>query len=103
MQLAAKQVSELMRAFPGLSSRSTSKAIQPFGEAGRSHAAIWEWVQKFSPKRLYRCKRVSAFLIDETMLQIGTDEAWLWVAVELIQYTNKFLDLHLKTYEYDSC
>jgi len=37
------------------------------------------------------------------MLQIGTDEAWLWVAVELIQYTNKFLDLHLKTYEYDSC
>ncbi|MGA7044600.1 MAG: hypothetical protein WCF06_03725 [Nitrososphaeraceae archaeon] len=37
-----------------------------------------------SPKRLYRCKRVSAFLIDETMLQIGTDEAWLWVAVELI-------------------
>jgi len=42
-----------------------------------------------SPKRLYRCKRVSAFLIDETMLQIGTDEAWLWVAVELIQYTHK--------------
>ena len=25
--------------FPGLNSRSTSKAIQPFGEAGRSHAA----------------------------------------------------------------
>ena len=34
------------------------------------------------------------------MLQIGTDEAWLWVAVELMQYINKFLDLHLKTYEY---
>jgi transposase-like protein len=28
--------------------------------------------------------RVSAFLIDETMLHIGTDEVWLWVAVELI-------------------
>ncbi|MGA9170751.1 MAG: hypothetical protein WCF03_15155 [Nitrososphaeraceae archaeon] len=34
--------------FPDLNSRSTSKAIQPFGEAGRSHAAIWEWVQKQS-------------------------------------------------------
>ena len=64
--------------------RSTSKAIQPFEEQGRSHVAIWKWVQRFSPKRLYHCKRVSAFLIDETMLQIGTDEAWLWIAVEPI-------------------
>ncbi|HZC21602.1 MAG TPA: hypothetical protein VE223_08155 [Nitrososphaeraceae archaeon] len=67
--------------FLGLSFRNTSKAIQPFGEEGRSHVDIWKWVQRFNPKLLYRCKRISAFLIDETMLQIGTDEAWLWVAV----------------------
>src|SRR6188472_3683217 len=36
------------------------------------------------PKRLYCCKRVSAFLIDETMIHIGSDEAWLWIAVEPI-------------------
>ena len=37
------------------------------------------------PKHLYCCKRrVSAFLIDETMLQIGSTEAWLWVAIEPI-------------------
>ena len=71
--------------FLGLSFRSTSKAIQPFGEEGRrSHVAIWKWVQRFNPERLYHRKRVSAFLIDETMLQIGTEEAWLWVAVEPI-------------------
>jgi transposase-like protein len=70
--------------FLGLSFRSTSKAIQPFGEEGRSHVAIWKWVQRFNPIRLYCCKRVSAFLIDETMLQIGPDQAWLWVAVEPI-------------------
>jgi len=75
---------ELYLYFPGLSFRSTSKAIQPFEKEGRSHVAIWKWVQRFSPKRLYRCKRVSAFLIDETVLQIGTDEAWLWIAVEPI-------------------
>jgi putative transposase len=34
------------------------------------------------PKHLYRCNRISAFLIDETMLQIGSsNEAWLWVVV----------------------
>jgi putative transposase len=58
----------------------TSKAIQPF-EEGRSHVAVWKWVQKFNLKH---CKRVSAFLIDETMLQIGAEEAWLWVAAEPI-------------------
>ena len=51
---------------------------------GRSHVAIWKWVQRFNPERLYHRKRVSAFLIDETMLQIGNEEAWLWVAVEPI-------------------
>ena len=70
--------------FLGLSFRNTSKAIQPFEEEGRSHVAIWKWVQRFNPKRLYCCKRVSAFLIDETMLQIGSTEAWLWVVIEPI-------------------
>jgi putative transposase len=60
--------------FLGLSFRNTSKAIQPFDVKGRSHVAIWKWVQRFNPKRLYSCKRVSAFLIDETMLQIGSDD-----------------------------
>ena len=72
--------------FLGLSLRSTSKAIQPlFGEEGRrSHVAVWKWVQKFNPTRIYHCKRVSAFLIDETMVQIGAEQAWLWIAVEPI-------------------
>jgi len=72
--------------FLGLSFRNTSKAIQPlFGEEGRrSHVSVWKWVQRFNPRHLYRCKRVSAFLIDETMIQIGYSEAWLWVVVEPI-------------------
>jgi putative transposase len=71
--------------FLGLSFRDTSKAIQPlFEEKGRSHVAIWKWVQRFNPKHVYCCKRVSAFLIDETMVQIGSDEAWLWIAIEPI-------------------
>jgi len=82
--------------FLGLSFRSTSKAIQPFGKEGRSHVAIWKWVQRFNPERLYHRKRVSAFLIDETMLQIGNEEAWLWVAVEPIhkQILGVYLSRH---------
>jgi putative transposase len=69
--------------FLGLSFRDTSKAIQPF--IGRSYVAIWDWVQRFDPKRIYpfkNKKRIVAFLIDETQIQIGSTEAWLWVAIE---------------------
>jgi hypothetical protein len=41
--------------------------------------AIWKWVQRFNPRRLYCCKRISIFLIDETMLQIGTDSNHLGI------------------------
>jgi transposase-like protein len=69
--------------FLSLSLGSTSKAIQPFEEGG-SHIA---WVQKFNPKHLYHCKRVSAFL-NETMSQIGAEEAWLWAACRTNTQTN---------------
>ena len=86
--------------FLGLSFRNTSKAIQPlFGEEGRrrSHVAVWKWVQRFDPKRLYHCKRVSAFIIDETMIQIGSDEAWLWIAIEPTNTQTNPWSLHFKT------
>jgi hypothetical protein len=27
--------------------------------------------------------RITAFIIDETQIQVGSDEAWLWVVVSL--------------------
>src|ERR1051326_8047177 len=87
--------------FLGLSFRSTSKAIQPFGKEGRSHVAIWKWVQRFNPERLYHRKRVSA-LIDETMLQIGNEEALVMGCCRTNSQTNSW-SLSVKTQEYDSC
>ena len=49
--------------FLGLSFRSTSKAIVLFEE--RSHLAVWKWVQRFRPNKIYVRKRVVAFVIDE--------------------------------------
>ena len=44
------------------------------------------WIdEEFDPKHLYpnkRKSRITAFIIDETQIQIGPNEAWLWVAVE---------------------
>jgi transposase-like protein len=55
-----------------------------------------------NPTCLYCCKRVSAFLIDETMLQIGSNEAWLWVAMEPIH--KQILGLYISRHkEYDNC
>jgi transposase-like protein len=68
--------------FLGLSFRNVSRAIKPFVQS--SHVAVLEWIQKFNPKQIYPCKRVSAFLIDETMVQIRNTKAWLWIAVEAV-------------------
>src|SRR5215217_4963646 len=74
--------------FLGLSLRSTSKALEPF--VNRSYVAIWYWIQEFDPKYVYpnkkKSSRITAFVIDETQIQIGSDDAWLWVAIEPIRH-----------------
>ena len=68
--------------FLRLSFRSTAKALNPFVDK-RSHVTVWNWVQQlFNPNKFYlKRSRATAFIIDETMLQIGSDYAWLWVAI----------------------
>jgi len=61
---------------------NTAKALDAFVEK-RSHVAVWNWVQLFNPNKFYlKRTRVTAFIIGVTMLQIGSDYAWLWVAAE---------------------
>ena len=66
--------------FLGLSFRCVSNALDPFVK--RTHVAVWKWVQAFDPKYLFHVKRVDAFLVDETYVQVGSFEAWIWVAIE---------------------
>jgi putative transposase len=68
--------------FLGLSFRSVSLALDPFVK--RSHSAVWQWVQRYEPHRVFDVKRVQAFLVDETYVKVGSFEAWVWVAVEPI-------------------
>jgi putative transposase len=74
--------------FLGLSLRNTSKALDIFDDEKRSHISIWNWIQRFGSSQIYnKRKRVSAFIIDETVIQIGNHHFWLWIAIEPVHRT----------------
>ena len=67
--------------FLGLSLRNTSKAISRFIK--RSHTAIRDWIQKYKPEILGSKKiRITEFIIDETIIKVGSEYIWLWIAIE---------------------
>ena len=69
--------------FLGLSLRNTSKALVIFrDENKRSYVSVWNWIQRFGSCKIYKRKRVSAFIIDETVIQIGNHHFWLWICIE---------------------
>ena len=70
--------------FLGLSLRNTSKALDIFDDEKRSYVSVWNWIQRFGSSQIYKRKRISAFIIDETVIQIGNHNYWLWIAIEPI-------------------
>jgi len=59
-----------------------------------------ELVQLFNPNKFYlKRTRVTAFIIDETMLQVGSDYTWLWVAIEPVhkQVLGVYISRHRNT------
>ena len=52
--------------FLGLSLRNTSKALVLFGDKKRSYVSILNLIQRFDSSQIYKRKRISAFIIDET-------------------------------------
>ena len=67
--------------FLGLSLRNTSKAVSRFVK--RSHTAIRDWIQKYKPEMLSSKKlRITGFIINETIIKVGSEYIWLWIAIE---------------------
>jgi len=67
--------------FSGLSLRRASERLSCFIK--RNHVSIWNWIQKYKPKRICsRRKKISQFIIDETLIKAGSELVWLWVAIE---------------------
>jgi putative transposase len=68
--------------FSGLSLRKISQQLSCFVK--RNHISIWKWIQHhYKPmKILQKRQKVSEFIIDETLLKIGNQYAWIWVAAK---------------------
>ena len=67
--------------FSGLSLRMASERLAFL--VNRNHVSIWNWIQKYRPQKVsIKRKRISEYVIDETQLQVGSENIWLWVAIE---------------------
>ena len=56
--------------FSGLSLRRVSERLSCF--VRRNHVSIWNWVQKYHPKKISsRKERLSEFIVDETIIKVG--------------------------------
>ena len=55
-----------------------------FKDQKTSYVSVWNWIQRFGSCQIYKWKRVSAFIIDETVIQIGNQHFWLWICIEPI-------------------
>jgi len=74
--------------FSGLSLRKASERLSQLYK--RNHVAIWNWIQKYRPQKLKATRRrIREYVVDETMLKVGSEYIWLWVAIE--PETDKFL------------
>ena len=57
--------------FLNLRLHNTSNALVIFRDKKRSYVSIWNWIERFGSSNIYKRKQVSAFIIDETIIQIG--------------------------------
>jgi len=67
--------------FSGISLRRASQTLSCF--IRRNHVSIWNWIQKYKPQKTKsKRKKVSEYIVDETMLRVGSKYIWLWIAIE---------------------
>jgi putative transposase len=69
--------------FLGLSFRNAAKALSFLQIVNRSHVSIWKWIQKYKPKKIsMKRTQIQEYIIDETIIKVGSEYIWLWVAIE---------------------
>src|SRR5688572_28297349 len=69
--------------FSGLSLRKTSEHLLPFVK--RNHVQYGNGFNiHYRPKKILQRKRkkVQEFIVDETLLKVGSQYVWVWVAIE---------------------
>ena len=68
--------------FLGLSTRNVAKALSFLNIVKRSHVSIWNWIQRYQPKRISSQRnKIDEFIFDEAIIKVGSELIWLWVAI----------------------
>ncbi|HET6591263.1 MAG TPA: hypothetical protein VFG45_13990 [Candidatus Nitrosocosmicus sp.] len=69
--------------FSGLSLRKTSERLSQIYK--RNHvlfAKKWNWIQKYKPLKIrVRKSKILEYIVDETLIKIGSEYIWIWVAI----------------------
>ena len=69
--------------FSGLSLRKTADRLSDCFFIKRNHVSIWNWIQKYKPEKiLSKKKNISEYVIDETIIKVGPEYIWVWIAIE---------------------
>ena len=63
--------------------------------------SVRNWILRFGSCQIYKRKRVSAFVIDETVFQIGNQHFWLWFCIEPIH--SSVLGIYISEERYAYC
>ena len=67
--------------FSGLSLRKASERLSQMYK--RNHVSIWNWIQKYKPLKIQdRKRKILEYIVDETLIKIGSEYIWIWVAIE---------------------
>jgi putative transposase len=75
--------------FSGLSLSKAPEHLLPFIK--RNHVSIWNWIQHY--KIWLKRTKISQFIIDETVIRVGREVVWLWIAIE--PKTKSILDISI--------
>ena len=68
--------------FSGLSLRKAADRLSDCF-IKRNHVSIWNWIQKYNPQKISsKKKKISEYVIDETVIKVGPEYIWVWVAIE---------------------
>ncbi len=71
--------------FLSLSFRNTAKALSFLLLVKISHVSIWNWIQKYKPKKTHRKKKILEYSYiqkDENAVKAGSELIWFcWVAI----------------------
>lgn len=45
--------------------------------------SVWNWIQRYKLKKITsKRKKIDKHIVDETLIKVGLDYIWLWIAIE---------------------